>query len=67
MQENNNKQEPQVSSGSSTSGPTTSTPEVKDELSKVASSPKRNILVIVSMAIGFIIMAYNCLLYPISA
>jgi type IV secretion system protein VirB10 len=34
-------------------------PEVKEELSKVAISPKRNFIVFASMAIGFGVMAYN--------
>lgn len=34
-------------------------PEVKEELSKVATSPKRNFMVFASMAIGFGVMAYN--------
>jgi len=61
MQENT-KQEPTIDNNSS--GPTNSTPEVKEELSKVATNPKRNILVMASMIIGFMIMGYN-LLAPI--
>jgi|GEM_PF-928681 len=69
MQENNVKQEPilasnTVSNNGSDSAPTTSAPEVKDELSKVATNPKRNILVMVSMVMGIIVMGYN-LLAPI--
>jgi len=36
-----------------------SAPEVKEELSKVATSPKRNLIVIASMFLGFGVMAYN--------
>ena len=62
MQENT-KQEPQISNANP-SGPTNSTPEVKEELSKVSSNPKRNMLVMASMVMGFAVMAYN-LLAPI--
>lgn len=62
MQENNNnKQEPTISGNASSSGPTNSTPEVKEELSKVASNPKRNILVMASMILGMVVMVYNLL------
>lgn len=65
MQENPGKQEPKISGGPNISaGPTDATPEVKEELSKVASSPKRNLLVMASMGMGFAVMAYN-LLAPI--
>lgn len=56
------KQEPQLSSPQDSSGPTNATPEVKDELSKVAINPKRNLLVAVSMLISMGVMAYNLLL-----
>ena len=65
MQENTGKQEPKVSGPeASSAGPTNATPEVKEELSKVGANPKRNILVIASMGLGFAVMAYN-LLAPI--
>ena len=62
MQENTVKQEPKLSGDAST--PTNSTPEVGEELSKVAANPKRNILVMASMVTGFVVMGYN-LLAPI--
>ena len=61
MQETS-KQEPKITAD--TSGPTTSTPEVKEELSKVGTNPKRNLLVMASMIMGFVVMGYN-LLSPI--
>ena len=63
MQESN-KQEPQITTDPAQTGPTTSTPEVKEELSKVGSNPKRNMLVMASMVLGFAVMGYN-LLAPI--
>ena len=63
MQENT-KQEPKITNDPANTGPTTSTPEVKEELSKVGSNPKRNILVMASMIMGFAVMGYN-LLAPI--
>jgi type IV secretion system protein VirB10 len=39
--------------------PVSGAPEVKEELSKVATSPRRNFMVFASMAIGFGVMAYN--------
>lgn len=63
MQENT-KQEPKITNDFEKGGPTTSTPEVKEELSKVGSNPKRNILVMASMVMGFAVMGYN-LLAPI--
>lgn len=38
---------------------TKAAPEVGEELSKVAASPKKNILVFASMALGFVFMAWN--------
>ena len=64
MQENTIKQEPQVTATTANTGPTNSTPEVKEELSKVGANPKRNMLVMASMVIGFAVMGYN-LLAPI--
>lgn len=58
------KQEPKISPDSSQGnahGPTNSTPEVKEELSKVGSSPKRNIFMLGSMILGLVIMVYNLL------
>jgi type IV secretion system protein VirB10 len=51
------KHEPQE--GVDNSPDTKASPEVGEELSKVAVSPKRNVLVFASLAIGFVFMAWK--------
>ena len=67
MSDDQVKQEPQITPTSDqnesadTNQDGSKAPEVLEELSKVASSPKRNIIVLVSMILGFGVMAYNLL------
>ncbi len=55
------KQEPSIQNKAPDADKAVSTPEVKEEISKVAASPKRNIMVLISMGVGFAVMAYNLL------
>ncbi|MEY3197223.1 MAG: VirB10 protein [Pseudomonadota bacterium] len=53
------KQEPQIGSNSNSSGASSAMPEVLEEVSKVGSNPKKNIVILIGMALIFAIVVYN--------